>query len=59
MFDNRTITAPRDRKPHIVFRLGFWRVSKKQYPSNAQCIFRWDAAHQWVIKMNGGIRGHV
>lgn len=50
-FDNSTIVPLRPNKPHIVFRKGFWRVSKIQKPYR-QKLHLYNKAHNFVYNLN-------
>ncbi|AXC34296.1 hypothetical protein P7I17_gp42 [Escherichia phage Halfdan] len=53
-FSNQSIVAPVDRKPHIVLRAGFWRVSpfRPRWRKYSKCHRDWTAAHDFVRRLN-------
>jgi len=54
-FTNQSIKAPRQYKPHICLRDGWWRVSAAwRVPANvlAQTWPQWNKAHNFVNELN-------
>lgn len=57
-FTNEDIKAPAYGKPHLVFVLGWWRVSPMP-PGRydlAVVVVRWRMAHQWAHYQNALIQ---
>lgn len=52
VFDNQSVIPLRERKPHIVYREGYWRVSPLVKPRTPDILNAWKKAHQFINTLN-------
>lgn len=59
-FTNTSIIAPRSKKPHIVLRGNYWRVSPlhDKVKRSPTCVQKWLAAHNTLCSWNAELRSN-